>query len=277
MKVEIKPQYWWQYLSAPEVVEMAKKCDIAILPLGSIEQHGAHLPNGHDTIQLFPMCEAMAERTGAMLLPTPWYGSHPYSQFNYPGTIPLQNDTERAVIKDIIRGAACAGYNKFFLFFGHANAVAAAYAVQALGHEGYFVASVWFQNLIRDKHYDIMETAFQHAGETETSIGLALFPEFVDMNKAEKGTKTLLIDSRFFQGCSDPPGTPQNKACLWDAVTLCVPEYKDPKFTNGIAGDPTIATAEKGRKYAEVIVDRMVEFINYIKERYPAGVKPPVK
>ena len=274
---ENKAQYWFQYLSAPEVIERAKKCDIAILPLGSIEQHGSHLVTGHDSLQMFSMLESMAERTGAILLPCVWYGSHPYHHFQTPGTIPLQNDTMCAVIKDVIRGAAYAGYNKFFIFFGHAHAVAAAYAVQALGHEGYFVASVWFQNLIRDKHFDIMETAFQHAGETETSIGLALFPEFVDMSKAEKGTKTLLIDSRFFQGCADPPGTPQTKACLWDAVTLCVTEYKDPKFTNGIAGDPTLATAGKGRKYVDTVVDRMVEFINYIKERYPAGVKPPVK
>jgi len=259
MKIdERRPQYWWQYLSAPEVIERSKKCDIAILPLGSIEQHGPHLPNGQDTIQLFPMLESMAERTGAMLLPCPWYGSHPYHHFYRPGTIPLQNDTMRAVIKDIIRGAAYAGYNKFFIFFGHGEAVAAAYAVQELGLEGYFVASVWFQNLIRDKHYDIMETGFWHAGETETSIALALFPEFVDMSKAEKGTCTTLVDSQFFQGCADPPGTPQTKACIWDAVTLCMPEYKDPEFINGIVGNAPLATAEKGRKYVEIVVDRMV-------------------
>jgi len=276
---ERKPQYWWQYLSAPEVIKRAKKCDIAILPLGSLEQHAAHLPIGHDTIQLFSMCEAMAERTGAMLLPSPWYGTHPYSQFGTPGTIPLENDTGRAVIKDIVHGAAVAGYNKFFLFFGHANAVACAYAVQELGREGYFVASVWFENLIRDKNFDIMEEPFSHASEAETSIGLALFPEFVDMSKAVKGEWTTLVDNRFYQGCSDPPGTPQNKPCLWDGITFIPPEQKDPLFLKGggVWGDATIATAEKGRKYVEILVDRMVEFINHIKERYPAGVKPPVK
>ena len=81
MKIEKQASFWWQYLSAPEIVERARECDIAILPLGSIEQHGPHLPTGHDTIQLFTMLESIAERTGAMLLPCPWYGAHPYHHF----------------------------------------------------------------------------------------------------------------------------------------------------------------------------------------------------
>ena len=149
--------------------------------------------------------------------------------------------------------------------------------MQELGLEGYFVASVWFPKLVRDEHYDIMETGFWHAGETETSIGLALFPEFVDMSKAVKGTRTTLVDSQFVQGIAEPPGTSQSKVCQWDGLTLSVPEYKDELLDNGVIGDATLATEEKGQKYVKVVVDRMVEFVNYIKERYPVGVKPPVK
>lgn len=276
MKIEKQAPFWWQYLSAPEIVERAKKCDIAILPLGSIEQHGPHLPTGHDTIQLFTMLERVAERTGAMLLPCPWYGAHPFHHHYYPGTVPLQNDTMRALIKDIIRGVALAGYNKFIMFYGHGQIFVADYAVHDLGLEGYFVVSVMFQDLIQDEHFDIMETPFWHADESETSIGLALFPELVDMSKATKGTATTMVDSEWVKWINERPGAPLSKICRWHSLTLCVPEYKDKVF-NGVVGDATLATAEKGRKYIEVVVDRMVKFVNYIKERYPAGVKPPVK
>jgi len=77
METEKQAKYWWQYLSWPEIVERAKECDIAILPLGSIEQHGPHLPTGHDTLQLFPMLEMVADKTGAMLLPCPCTGLIP--------------------------------------------------------------------------------------------------------------------------------------------------------------------------------------------------------
>ena len=272
MIIEKHAKYWWQYLSWPEIVERAKECDIAILPLGAIEWHGPHLPTGHDTIQLFPMVEMIAERTGAMLLPCPWYGAHPCHHYGVPGTIPLRNETMVNVIKDIVHGASVAGYNKFILFFGHGQAFVTNYVVQELGLEGYFVASVMFQNLTKDVQFDIMETGFAHADESETSIGLYTHPQFVDMSKAGKGEGTILISSEYYQGVSEAA---LSKPCRFDELTKTAPEQKlVGTSASGIFGDATLATEEKGRKYVEVIVDRMVEFVNHIKEKYPAGVRP---
>jgi len=268
-----KTSYWLQELSSPEIVERAKKCDIAILPLGSIEQHGPHLPVGHDTLQLFPLLERVAEKTGAMLLPCPWYGAHPSHHHYYPGTVPLQNDTLRALIKDVVRGVALCGYNKFLLFFGHGQAFATNYTVQELGLEGYFTVSIMFQNYMKDVHFDIMETPFWHAEETETSIGLYTHPDLVDMSLAKKGTSTPLLDNANWIQMVSEAAT--NKVCRFDEITLCVPEYKDKVFTGPI-GDPTIATREKGEKYVTILADRLAEFIEHIKERFPAGVKPEV-
>ena len=272
MKFEKQAQYWWQYLSWPEIVERAKKCDIAILPLGSIEQHGPHLPTGHDTLQLFPMLEKVAAKTGVMLLPCPWYGAHPAHHHYFPGTIPLQNDSARAMVKDIIRGASLAGYNKFIIFFGHGQAFMTNYAVQELGLEGYFVVSIMFQNMVKDVHNKIFQTPFWHADEAETSIGLYTHPEYVDMNKAAKETSSGMVDSKFVQS---PSEASLCKPCRFDEGTFSEPEYKVLKL--GIIGDATLATREKGEKYVEAVVERTVEFIEGIKARYPAGVKPPVK
>jgi len=264
---------WWQYLPWNEIVERAKVCDVAVLPMGAIEQHGLHLPTGHDTIQLFPMLEEIARRTKVMLLPCPWYGAHPAHHHLFPGTLPLQNDTARALIKDIVRGAAIAGYNKFLIFFGHGQAFMTNYTVQELGLEGYFIVSVMFQNMVKDVHFEIFETAFWHADEAETSVALYTHPELVDMSKAVAEWSTPLIDGgRFVQNPSEAATT---KPARFDEGTWSIPEYKDLKY--GVIGDPTLATREKGERYVQIIEDRMVEFIEEIKAKLPAGVKPPIK
>ena len=65
--------------TAPVNIAYAKEvCDVAILPLGAIEQHGAHCPNGMDSFNAIGLAEKVAERTGATVLPCPMYGGHPY-------------------------------------------------------------------------------------------------------------------------------------------------------------------------------------------------------
>ncbi|MBI2843887.1 MAG: creatininase family protein [Armatimonadetes bacterium] len=269
---EQKKNLWWQYMTWDQVVDHAKECDIAILPMGSIEQHGHHLPTGHDTIQLFPMLEEVAERTGAILLASPWYGAHPVHHHHFPGTIPLSSDTCRFLIKDIIRGASEAGYNKFIIFFGHGQAWVANYCVQELGLEGYFVLSVMFQNMMRDLHNEIFETPFWHADEAETSVGLVTHPDLVDMSKAIDESATRILDGQFVQSPSDYA---VSKPLRFDEGTLSVPEYKD--LQAGVIGRPTLATREKGERYVQTIIDRMSDLVNEIKTKYPAGTKVPIK
>ncbi|SKA67143.1 creatininase family protein [Desulfobaculum bizertense] len=261
-----KSSPWWQHKSWKEVVEHAKKCDIAILPLGSIEQHGPHLPTGHDTMQLFDMCERIAEETDAILLPCPWYGAHPHHHWNFPGTVPLSNDTCKAMIKDIVRGAAVAGYKKFIIFFGHGQAFVTNYTVQDLGQEGYYVLSVMFQNAIRDIHDEIFSTPFWHADEAETSIALSLFPEYVDMDLAVVENGKSLLDRSFV---TSPTEMTSSKPLRFDEGTVSGPEYRH--AVHGVIGDPTAATAEKGERYIQAIVDRMVALINQVKKEHPVG------
>jgi creatinine amidohydrolase len=262
---------WWNELPARDIVEYSKECDIALLPLGSIEQHGPHCPCGDDSYNATRMAELIAKKTGIMLLPCPWYGAHPYHHWHFPGTLPLRSETHIAMIKDIIRGASEAGYNKFILFSCHGQLPTTTVAVHDLGLEGYFVVSLHWYEFVRDAHAKIFETPMWHADETETSVALYLFPEYVDMKKAGKEKPVPLIDPKFIGNPSGPLGPWQ---FYYFEGTFSRPEYKELKL--GIIGDATLATREKGEKIVTVLVDRVSEVIEDIKKKYPPGVKPPV-
>ena len=79
---------WWQEQTADYIVEHAKKDDIALLPIGAIEQHGPHCPCGDDSYNAIGMAEHISRKTGVMILPCPMYGSHPYHHWGMPGNIP---------------------------------------------------------------------------------------------------------------------------------------------------------------------------------------------
>ena len=262
-----KQSYWWQHKSWNEIVAHAEKCDIAIIPIGSIEQHGPHCPTGHDTLQLFPMLEEVAEKTGAILLPPLWYGAHPHHHWGFPGTIPLRNDTLKELLKDVVRGAAVAGFKKFLFFYGHGQAFVTNWTVQELGLEGYFVLSVMFQNMVRDVHYDIFETAFWHADEAESSIGLYTFPDYMDMSLAVDEESNPFIGGEFV---TDPSSFSSSKPMRFDEGTVNRPETVSLK--HGVMGKPSLATREKGEKYCDVIVERFAKLVNHVKEKYPVGV-----
>jgi creatinine amidohydrolase len=178
------------------------------------------------------------------------------------------------MIKDIVKGASKAGYNKFIIFFGHGQAFVTNYTVQDLGREGYFVLSVMFQRMVRDIHQDIFETPFWHADEAETSIALHSFEEYVDMSKAVDMGATSLVDGEYVDGCTDYESS---KPLRFDSGTVSAPEYtdlvKDGELI-GVVGKPSLATKEKGKKYTEAVVERTIDLVNHIKEEYPAGEKP---
>jgi len=266
-----KRKLWWQNLTRPEIVEHAKKCDIAFLPLGSVEQHGEHLPTGEDSYHATKIAEMVAENTDVMLLPCPWYGAHPYQHWHYAGTIPLREETFVNLLVDVVRGASNAGYGKFILFNCHGQEWAVASAVQRLAHEGFFVVAPTIWEIGKEEFGRILETPMIHADEAETSLGLYLIPDQVDMAKAHNEPPESLIDRKWLAG----PGTLIRSHIRTFYATVSHPEYKHLK--HGVVGYPTRATADKGRRMVTFVVKWLTELVEEIKVKYPPGVKPPVK
>ena len=75
MASDKRSSVWFHELAAPDVVDYAKNvCDVAILPLGAIDQHGPHCPCASDALNAIGMSELIAKKSGAMVLPSPMYG-----------------------------------------------------------------------------------------------------------------------------------------------------------------------------------------------------------
>ncbi len=183
--------------TAPVNIAYAKEVnDVAILPLGAIEQHGPHCPNGLDSFNAICLAKKVAEKSGATVLPCPMYGGHPYMHMGMPATIALNYETNMALIHDIIAGASNVGYNKFILLVAHGQDSSFIPAVHKLGMEGYFtVASTWYDFLGDNKA--VLSDYMWHADEAETSMALSLYGNLVHMDLAIDGGGTTLVDGKW--------------------------------------------------------------------------------
>ena len=167
-------------------------------PWDPIEQHGPHCPSGDDSYNAIRMAEMIAKKTGVMLLPCPWYGAHPYHHWDFPGTIPLRNRNpygpHQGYRPEGLRRRAITSSS-----FSHAMAKSLPRPVRFTNSDwrATFVLSLHWYEFVRDIHNDIFQTPFWHADETETSVALYLYPEYVDMTKAAKEKPEPLIDPKF--------------------------------------------------------------------------------
>ncbi len=266
-KLDRRDSVWFQENSAHVNEAYAKEvCDIAILPIGAIEQHGAHCPCGMDTYNAIGIAERVAEATGAMLLPSPMYGSHPHHHWGMPGTIPLTFETHIALLIDIIRGAAVCGYNKFLIISAHGQVSSTIVAVHKLGIEGLFTISSTWYDFLRDNK-TVLEDYMWHADEAETSVGLYLYPEMINMELAEAGGGQGLLEASW----KIAPGAEALPGMLYHFEgTFALPEKDD--LDNGVIGDPTKATREKGEKLIKGVVAYYTRLVEEIKGKYAVGI-----
>jgi len=208
----------------------ASKKDIAVLPVGSIEQHGPHLPVSTDSDIASKVAEMLCKRAGFLLLPAVRYGvSYEHAPLFH---LSVQPGTLRAVLHDIIESLAMGGIQTAFVLNGHhGNQKALSSLVEKTKHAGINVAIL--------SYWHFMDIPFDHAGKIETSLMLASSKR-VDMKKAVKG---LITDNL-------------SKAELKQISKLASKSFPD-ATGNGVWGDPTKATAAQGRRILAQTVSRI--------------------
>lgn len=230
---------------------------VVIVPLGSIEQHGHHLPLNTDSAIISALAgrlEEMMPET-VLLLPTLWSG-HSTHHLAFPGTVSLWQDQYRSTIVDLCRSLVHSGARRIFLFNGHGgNDLPVRYAMREIkslfpGRPDLHIVFASYWMIAAETLKSIRESGpggMGHACEMETSLMLHLHPELVDMTLARRDGPR-----------QDPPWRPVDMQC--GAPVYQVSEFHEISET-GTVGHPDLATAEKGEKFFEGIVADCAAFV----------------
>lgn len=237
----------------PEAQIRFKEVDVALLPVGAIEQHGPHLPLDTDAFDAEYLARSVAERCSdpkPIVLPLVPYGVS-YHHEGFSGTISIANQTLSRLVYDIGVSAARNGVTKLVIINGHGgNDPALNYAAQEINRDAHIFVAVDTGETSDVDIYGMVDTPNDvHAGEIETSTSMAVRPELVRSDRLERMVPQF--SSRYLNFTS-------KRGISWHAFTKKISE-------SGVMGDPTRASAEKGEKMWEFMIEHLVMFIEDLK------------
>ena len=248
-----KNEYLWAELTWPEAEKRLLEVDVAMLPIGAIEQHGPHLPLDTDTFDADYLARRVAEACSdpkpLVLSPIPYGVSYHHDEFK--GTISISNDTLSHLVYEIGLSAAHNGITKLVIINAHGgNSPALNYAAQMINRDAGIFTCVDTGETSDVDIYNLVETPNDvHAGEFETSTSLAVRPHLVNMKEARK--RVPQFSSRYLNFTS-------KRGVSWYAYTRKI-------SPTGVMGDPTKADAKKGKKMWEIMIAHLVAFIEDLK------------
>lgn len=209
-----------------------------VLPLGSFEQHGAHLPLDTDTRVAVAVAEALAEtRDDLLVAPALAYGASGEHE-GFGGTLSIGTQALHSLVVELARSLGPEFSALVLVSFHGGNADAVHGAVTQLRAEGHHVTAV----------IPTVAAGDAHAGRTETSIMLALDPTAVRLQAARAGDTRPLAELM-----------PELRRGGLKAVT-----------GSGVLGDPAGASAEEGRGLlAELITSASAQLERWLQEELP--------
>ncbi len=240
-------------MSWPEVRVRFKETDIALLPVGAIEQHGPHLPLDTDAWDADHLARRVAEvcsRPRPLVLPLVPYGVS-YSHEDFSGTLSVTPDTLARYVYEVGMSAARHGITKLVIINGHGgNIPTLQFAAQMINKDAHIFTCVDTGETSEPDVAALAETRNDvHAGEIETSTSLATRPELVRMDKARKFVPRFESQYMNFGAA---------RRVEWFSHTA-------PISPSGVLGDPTKATREKGQRIWMSMVRHLVAFVEALK------------
>lgn len=240
----------WQRLRREDVLAAARRDAVIVQPIGSIEQHGPHLPLDTDsyTSEAVALRAAAAAPFPVLILPTVWWGVSEY-WMGFGGTIALQPAVLADLLTDILGGVARNGFRRALLLNGHAGNAGTMHtvAVRLLGR-GLKVVGLNYWALVRDLLKEKSRAdggSIGHAGEVETSLQLALRADLVRADLAPReGTEM-----------------PRSTLGEWSELVVAAP---DPALESplGVYGAAATASASFGQEILEQATSRLVELLD---------------
>ena len=243
----------WQELSWPEAEKRLEQVDVALLPVGAVEQHGPHLPLDTDAFDAEYLAVRVAKACSEpkpLVLPAIAYGVS-YHHQDFPGTLSIRNETLAQMVYEIGMDAARNGIRKLVVINGHGgNGPALKFPAQMTNRDARIFVCVDSGETSDVDIYGLVETPNDvHAGEIETSTALAVRPQLVRMDLAVR--EVPAFSNRYLDFTS-------KRGISWYAYTRRI-------SASGIMGDPTAATAEKGEKIWAMMIAHLVSLVEDIK------------
>jgi creatinine amidohydrolase len=235
---------FWQELWRHELEELRRDRPVVIVPVGSVEQHGPHLPQDVDIVDALALAAATAEAmrpVPVIVSPPIWSGLAHYKK-GHIGTITLSFETYIAMVGDVCRSIHANGFERIVLLNGHGGnrAINQALGIK-LAEEDIFILPITYWDMIQE----ILDTesirdhgSIGHAGEWETSLQLYLRPELVDRTRVrgDEERPDLSPETRRFTAFAE----------------------RRRERAGGVHGDPTVGTAEKGERLFVAARDRLI-------------------
>lgn len=258
MHTFIPSKRFFPHLTWTDIQGMPNKENVVIIqPVGSIEQHGPHLPLIVDSaIGLAVLGKALAKLQldiPAYALPNLYYGKS-NEHYHFPGTISLSAQTLLTVLMEIADSIYRAGFRKLVLMNSHGGQPQIMEIAARDIHQKYddflvFPLFTWrAPNIAKELSTETELELGIHAGDLETSLMLSILPEQVKMEKAVKEYPHALPEDSLLSMEGKLP-------FAWVTRELT---------QSGVLGDATVATTEKGDRLLESVSDGWVQVIKDI-------------
>jgi creatinine amidohydrolase len=259
-------EYRYEKLTWPEINDAVQMGKVCIVPCGSVEQHGAHLPLDVDIVCPLGIAmgagRAVAEKV--LILPPVWYG-YTAHVMDFPGTINTHYTTFIEQVLDIAKSLAYHGFKKILLLNGHGSNMPnldLASRRANLETDAECVLAAWWNLLTVDKEFlpGWRQSKFPggcaHACELETSLYLYLDGDNVRRDEIQSDTISFNDEESPFFWCDLFATGPTNKIS-WTSTYSAT----------GVLGEAELATAEKGKQVYEEAVKQLVRFLSWFKDR----------
>jgi creatinine amidohydrolase len=221
--------------------------EVAVLPIGATEPHGMHLPYGTDFLTAVEIADricglANEQKARTISLPALPYGVDT-NQMEFPLAMNVNQSTINLVVSDLLDSLEHHGIRKVMILNGHGGNEFKGFLREEFGKREQFVCMTNWWTVGEDAYDDIFEIQDDHAGEMETSIALSIFPELVKLDRASDGATRKTDYSAINEG--------------WVKITR--PWHLLTK--DSTSTDPRGATADKGKRYLDVVTERLAAYL----------------
>jgi creatinine amidohydrolase len=237
-------------LTSPEVAATFRAAPLVVIPVGSVEQHGPHLPCGTDSIASDLVARALAERLDALYAPFSPYGVTPLHA-GHPGTVSLRRTTFEALLVDVCSELVGMGAETVVIVNWHEvntpSLDAVATDLQSRTSARFYVVQACY---VAQRLYEASGGELTHGGGIETLAVMAADPALVTIDEARGASRPEeAVDADAMRRSREVYGFVTD-------VTEIAPE--------GWYGDPAWATADRARSFPGAIVDEVARQLESI-------------